>query len=70
MTPGTMSFNPYQPKFAAGQAPEPRAYNPVEQMANKMDDLIVDEGNNDTKMSNNEAFLAYISKNTGDEDDE
>jgi len=39
-------------------------------MANKMDDLIVDEGNNDTKMSNNEAFLAYISKNTGDEDDE
>ena len=27
-------------------------------------------GNNDTKMSNNEAFLAFLSKNDGDDDEE
>jgi hypothetical protein len=27
-------------------------------------------GNNEAKMSNNEAFLAFLSKNEGSEDDE
>ncbi len=63
-----MSFAPYQAKFATGNIGQTSDI-----MSNKMDALNINDdncGNNDTKMSNNEAFLAYISKNTEDDDDE
>jgi hypothetical protein len=35
-----------------------------------MDDLTVNDVNNGTQMSNNEAFFAYFSKNTEGDNDE
>lgn len=38
---------------------------------NQFDDYLANTtGNNDTQMSNNEAFMAFLSKNEGGEDDE
>ncbi len=52
---GNMSFNPYNKR-----GPIAAAYNNEATI-----------GNNDTKMSNNEAFLAFLQKNDSeDEDDE
>jgi hypothetical protein len=53
---GNMSFNPYnkRPMVSAG-------------LNNHNEDTMV--GNNDTKMSNNEAFLAFLQKNDSEDDD-
>ena len=57
-----MSFNPYQAKSS----------KTLEQLMSKgpaMDPQAAQHANNDTKMSNNEAFMAFLQKN-GDEEDE
>ena len=60
--PGNMSFNPYHLSTTT-----PNNLNLVP--GGKTMELLLTNDNNDTKMSNNEAFLAFLSKNDGTDDE-
>ena len=55
-----MSFNPYNKNSNGNQA----ALMMPRTLPSHNEDII---GNNDTKMSNNEAFLAFLQKNDSDD---
>ena len=68
-----MSFNPYNQTFSYDKQEE---VEQEETLKVKMEKMTVVEppkeeiGNNESKMTNNEAFLAFLSKNEGSDEDE
>ena len=70
----TMSFNPYNQTFSQEKREDEDEQE--ETLKVKMEKMSAIEKskteieNNESKMSNNEAFLAFLSKNEGSDDDE